>query len=212
VDRLLHRYYTDDGEGDGWLVLSAASEQFDFGFGPPPAHRSRLWNVFSPLFNGRKTVREKLLRLADDLKQLDALDYEAARRLMSSRTQSARAASVLDGPLIHKTQGIDEYSFDVVFGRVAQQRALVVMLGLSAYKHDLQKYPDTLDSLTPEYLAEVPLDAFTQEPFVYERVSDADYRLGPIVPLTTWMYYERWMSEYGYRPDSYVPQRSPQKP
>lgn len=212
IDRLLDRYYTDDGHGDGWLVLSAASDLFTLGLGPRPTERTRLWNVFSPLFSGRKTVRAKLTSQTDDFRQLDGRDFDAARRFLASRSRSQHGGSVLDGPVFELTQGIEEYKFNAVFRRVTLRRALVVMLALSAYKHDHAEYPDTLDALAPAYLADVPLDAFTQRPFRYQKTSEATYELGPARQLPDELHQYWWMSELGYGADSYLPQRSPEKP
>jgi len=212
IDHLLDHYYTDDGHGDGWLVLSAASDRIavTFGYWSPPGARSRLWNMFSPLFNGRSGVRHKLVSLNEDLRQLDGLDFEAAKGLLASRAQSPRGGSVLDGPLIGMTQGIDEYRFNATFQRVVRRRALVVMLGLSAYKHEHAEYPDTLDALTPAYLAEVPLDVFTQQPFRYQKVSASEYGLGPARELP-WNLFAGWWSD---TPDyqTYLPRRTPKQP
>jgi hypothetical protein len=212
IDRLLDRYYTDDGHGDGWLVLSAASDLFTLGFGPSPTERTRLWNVFSPLFSGRQTVRAKLMIQTEDFRQLDGLDFDAARRSLASRSRSQHGGSVLDGPVFQLTQGIEEYEFNAVFRRVTLRRALVVMLALSAYKHDHAEYPDTLDALAPEYLADVPLDALAQQPLRYQKTSEATYELGPAHEFPDELYQNWWMSELGYEANSYLPQRSPDKP
>ncbi len=212
VDRLLDRYYTDDGRGNGWLVLSAASEQMTLMYGSPATARSRAWNIFSPLFSDRRTVRAKLLGLTDDLGQLDGMNYQAAKRFLADRPQSGAGGSVLDGPLFELTQGVDEYTFQQLFEQVARRRALVVMLALSAHKHARGAYPDALDSLRPDFLSEVPLDALTRRPFRYEQLPEGDYDLGPgtIKEETTGLFHNWWTPPQAYRHDSYVPQRTPE--
>lgn len=211
VDRLLDRYYTDDGHGNGWLVLSAASEQLTLFYASPATDRSRVWNIFSPLFSDRRTVRAKLLGLTDDFRQLDQMTYEEAQHLFANRSQSGRGGSVLDGPLLELTQGVDEYTFQQSFEQVARRRALVVMLALSAHKHARGVYPETLDALTPDCLTEVPLDALTGRPFRYERLAEGDYDLGPGVTEeeTTALFDNWWTPPEAYRPNSHVPQRTP---
>jgi hypothetical protein len=209
IDRLLDRYYTDDGHGNGWLVLSAACEQMTLFYGVPPTERSRAWNVFSPLFSNRRAVRAKLLGLNDDLRKLDQFDYEAAKQFLASRPQSGRGGNVLDGPLFELTQGVNEYTFDQLFEQVMRRRALVVMLALSAYKHTHGEYPGTLDVLVPDVLSEVPHDALTSRAFQYEKLPENDYDLGPVATEqgTANVPHNWWISPQDYRPGSYVPQR-----
>jgi hypothetical protein len=211
VDRLLDRYYTDDGSGNGWLVLSAASEQMTLLYGTPGTERSRAWNVFSPLFSDRQTIRAKLLGLSDDLKQLDEMSYAEAGRFLADRQRSGRGGSVVDGPLFELTQGIDEYTFDQEFERVMRRRALVIMLALSACKQAHGAHPATLDLLVPELLPAVPRDALTNRPFQYTVLPDGDYDLSSdpggeddVSMIHTWR-----VPPDAYRSGSYVPQRAP---
>ena len=210
VDRLLDRYYTDDGQGNGWLVLSAASEQMTLFYGTPATARSRAWNIFSPLFSNRNAVRSKLLGLTADLRQLDQMSYAEARRFLANRPQSGRGGSVVDGPLVELTQGVDEYTFSQLFERVIRRRALVVMLALSAYKHAHGAYPETLDALAPSFLQDVPLDALTNRPFQYEKLPEGNYDLGPgtIEQEAAGVLRNWWRSDEAYPTNSYVPRRS----
>ena len=214
IDLLLDRYYTDDGHGDGWLVLSATTDRSPWAYGPRPTSRGRFWNVFSPLFSSRKDIRAKLTRVREDFRQLGTMDYDETQRFLTTQQQSPRASSVLDGPLMQLTQGIDIYSFDGVFSCVMRRHALVVMLALSAYRHEHDTYPDTLDALSPAYLTEIPLDIVTRQPFSYERVSDVEYKLGPggNESLPDDLYQQSWMSRLGYQSDSYLPRRISKQP
>ena len=209
VDRLLDRYYTDDGSGNGWLVLSAASEQMTLFYGTPATERGRAWNVFSALFSDRETVRAKLLGLSDDLEQLDEMNYAEAGRFLANHQQSGRWGSVVDGPLFELTQGVDEYTFDLQSQRVMRRRALVIMLALSAHQQVHGAYPATLDELAPGLLATVPRDARTNRPFQYTVLPDGDYDLSPDTSgegaepaIHSW-----WAPTDAYRAGSYVPQR-----
>ncbi len=51
----------------------------------------------------------------------------------------------------------------------AQQRLTLLAAALKLHQLRHGEYPDTLDALAPDPLAEIPLDPFTNEPFVYER-------------------------------------------
>jgi hypothetical protein len=210
VDNLLDRYYTDDGDGNGWLVLSAASEQMTLFYGSRSTSRSRAWNVFSPLFNDRKTMRAKLLSLTDDLRQLDQMSYAEATQFLANRQQFGRGGGVVDGPLMQLAQGVDEYTFMQLFDQVAKRRALVIMLALSGHKHTHSTYPHALDTLSPEFLPEVPLDAPSAGPFQYQILPDGDYDLRPgaIAGGAGAFPYHQWQPDGAYRPNSYVPQRS----
>jgi len=50
----------------------------------------------------------------------------------------------------------------------AEARLTRVFLGLRCYQLENGRLPATLDELMPKYLAEVPVDPFTERPFVYE--------------------------------------------
>jgi hypothetical protein len=49
----------------------------------------------------------------------------------------------------------------------ARHRLLQIALALARYRSERRQYPQTLAELSPEYLAEIPLDPFTDEPMVY---------------------------------------------
>ncbi len=51
----------------------------------------------------------------------------------------------------------------------AQQRLTLLAAALKLHQLRHGEYPDALDALAPDPLAEIPLDPFTNEPFVYER-------------------------------------------
>ena len=55
-------------------------------------------------------------------------------------------------------------------------RLLMIDLALRAYQADHRDYPAKLESLTPQYLTEVPLDPFSGKSFVY-RPSEKDFVL-----------------------------------
>jgi hypothetical protein len=207
IQQLLDRYYTDDGDGNGWLVLSAVHDvQFMFGMGSSTP-RSGLWNLFSPLFNDRRTMAAKFVRQFQVLERLDSVDYRGGRRIAVLQRQPEHGISVLDGPLLEATSGIDPESFQVAFAQVMRRRASVVMLALSAYKHERGEYPATLEALVPNYLEKVPLDAFTHEPFRYARDSPSSYDLAPARPLDEELYRTWLLRDLDFPCDSYLPQR-----
>lgn len=66
--------------------------------------------------------------------------------------------------------------------RVAEDRNLAnsslahIGFALAAWRREQGEYPESLDMLAPDLLAEVPLDPFTQKSFTYRR-TDTGYRL-----------------------------------
>ncbi len=62
------------------------------------------------------------------------------------------------------------------YNRVAR-----VTLAISLYRADRGTYPQSLDDLSPTYLARIPSDLFTEKPLVYARSSDGYmlYSVGP---------------------------------
>ncbi|WP_146445139.1 hypothetical protein [Botrimarina colliarenosi] len=60
-------------------------------------------------------------------------------------------------------------SFSAEDRSCAQQRLTLLIAALKLHQLQHGEYPETLDALTPEPLAEIPLDPFTNEPFRYER-------------------------------------------
>src|SRR5262245_25009225 len=55
-------------------------------------------------------------------------------------------------------------------------RNLQIAFALAAYQRDNTRYPDSLDALTPKYLAKIPNDLFTDKPLIY-RKTDSGYSL-----------------------------------
>ncbi len=54
------------------------------------------------------------------------------------------------------------------FRGLADLRGTRLLLALRIYHIERGALPDTLDALAPDYLPEVPLDPFTERPFIYE--------------------------------------------
>ena len=180
LDDVLSRYYTDDGTGDGWLVLSSTGDLTNSMFASSNSPRSRVWNIFSPLFYGRAKVRRIFAELPEQYRALDNMTWPEAEEYIRVHTDNvSEDRSVLMGPLAAWASRIDGDRFQNEFARVACTRALVVMLALSAYKYDHGQYPDSLDLLAPAYVDTVPLEACSNAPFAYKLRPDGTYQLGP---------------------------------
>lgn len=178
---VLDRFYTDDGDGDGWLALSEMGGIMMMPGGSP--ERSKGWNLLSPAFNGRAAMSAKLTAFESELRRIDALPYEQGRTRLSHATE--RSLSVADGPFAivlrqHATWSDHQYATEIM--RLIRVREALLALALSMYRHDHGEYPASLAGLVPSYLDDIPIEPITARPFVYERTSDGGFRLSPRLP------------------------------
>ncbi len=167
---LLDRHYTDDGQGNGWLVISSLPRSSWIGFSNASETRCGLWNIASPLFNDRRTVAAKLAGLGDSLRRVDDVDLD---EIVATLKPARARLSLLDGPLADMHSNSDSECVAAAVLELMWRRAAVVMVSLSAYTAEHGEYPDELAGLAPEYLAELPMDLLTNADFVY-RCSGVD--------------------------------------
>ncbi|HUW60136.1 MAG TPA: hypothetical protein VMZ06_03940 [Candidatus Bathyarchaeia archaeon] len=50
---------------------------------------------------------------------------------------------------------------------------LTLMLAIEKYKREHGQYPDRLEALAPDYVPQVPMDAFSGKPFIYKKSADS---------------------------------------
>lgn len=164
--------YTDDGQGDGWLVLAA----FDHvGSGTlATEYRSGSWNALSFLYNGRTTVMAKIA--AEEAKYQRAIElpfHDSVRMLRDE--QNTVELNVLDGPAYSSTW------FDRTVVRNYRNQfeisSAIVAAALSAYRTQHGHYPSQLSDLQPEILAEIPRDPFGTGPLCYQLEPDNTFIL-----------------------------------
>lgn len=177
VEGFLDRHYTNDGAGNGWLVLSSTEPHPAAAALTATGPRSGVWNLFSPIFNDRRTVAAKLYGLEQALSRVDEQAYGEAMNTL--RVWGARRAqmNVLDGPAGIMLYSLDFAGLEPVMQDVVWRRAAAVMVALSAYKHNHGAYPEALAELVPDYLRAVPKDLLANRPFVYERSDGSNYVL-----------------------------------
>lgn len=185
IQGFLDEHYTDDGHGNGWLVLSTIDMSFFGMTGVRPTRRSGFWNLFSPLFNDRRTVTAKLTSLHSQFRDIDRLDYGGVREALRRQSDTQDRPGILDGPLFDAVRNFDPDTLTPVFRDLMWRRAAVVILALSAYKHEHGEYPAELGALVPDYLSELPDDLRTASPFVYERTGPDAYALRPAKPVSS---------------------------
>jgi len=60
---------------------------------------------------------------------------------------------------------------------ITQQRLTLLAAALATYRMRQGEYPETLDELVPAVLTKLPLDLYTEQPFIYDRKPDGGYLL-----------------------------------
>ncbi len=172
---ILDTTYTDDGNGDGWLVLSHLQSASIHSWAAE--RRCGAWNILSPAFNSRKIVAGKIDRLRAEYEAALTLPFEQARTLLA--TCEARSFfGIADGPLaVQSASPVMGNLLRNVTHHVAGRRATLIAIALSAYRTERGHYPHSLDELVPIYLEELPLDPFGDRPFHYTLKKDEDYGL-----------------------------------
>ncbi|NOY42151.1 MAG: hypothetical protein GXP26_09985 [Planctomycetes bacterium] len=72
-------------------------------------------------------------------------------------------------------------SLDAITGAedraITTQRLTLVAAALAVYRARQGEYPESLDELSPAILPALPLDLYTEKPFIYKRKSDGGYLL-----------------------------------
>ena len=182
LEQVLDAAYTDDGRGDGWLVLN---HFVDTSIAlPANTPRSGGWNALSILYNDRRTVAGKIQRFRE------ACEWAAAARteefgIGAERIESAaRHFSVVDGPLASRALDTStSHLYHLVYLHCAMRSGSSTAVALSAFRHDHGTYPAALDELLPDYMDELPRDPFRDSPLGYIRHNGGDdyvlYSAGP---------------------------------
>ena len=175
LERQLDMSYTDDGEGNGWLVLS----HLDNFYGPIWSARRRCgaWNILSPLFNNRRTVADKIATLRALLEQVGNLPYGQAQAVLEAN-DAHTVFWITDGPLAFAGRGaLRQRLYELIVKKVAGRRAAILAVALSAHRADHGQYPSSLDQLLEAYLSQLPLDPCNDQPWHYVRQEDGSYLL-----------------------------------
>ena len=175
--------YSDDGEGNGWLVMGGQPALNTWlgglGAGPPVRVRSRLWNLLSPLYNDRRTVTAKVVALREAQARVADLSY--AEAVEGSREIDARSCyGPLDGPHLEMLGTFDVGMvriYQVLVRAAAMRRAARLMVALNRFQAENGTYPAALDQLVPEFLDALPTDPFCAGPFGYRLSREYGYVL-----------------------------------
>jgi len=160
----LDEFFTDDGRGRGWLVVSHARPRWQVDYDAQPRTRSVLWNLTSPAFVDRATARAELERLVALITTLDDADW----RGVDGRVCIERLAPLLE----YVPTGFELNRIHESVHEVAARRVAALSVALAAYRAKHGEYPETLAALVPELLPAVPHDPYAGAPYEYRRTRD----------------------------------------
>ena len=144
------------------------------------------WNALLVRFN--KQVDQRINKLDGDPSKMrgtlsrelqsigfDSLTSDAeilARRLALRGADPKGKADMVAALFVNDYLGSLKYLCES--SEVCQTRQEVgeVALGLFQYKSDHGAFPENLNALTPNYLNELPVDRFSDEPMIYKQLGD----------------------------------------
>ncbi|UCG17587.1 MAG: hypothetical protein JSV19_06055 [Phycisphaerales bacterium] len=166
LERIIDAGWTDDGYGNGWLVLSHLNSTWQPDWTSSP--RVGAWNMLSPFFNDRRTVRGKVALLREVYESAADLPYREAMSVLEA-VESPRMFNLTDGPLSLSLMFPISNMCRRSVSTSASRRATIVALALSAYRHDHGEYPVSLEELLNGYLDVIPMDPYADDVLRYRR-------------------------------------------
>ncbi|UCF34435.1 MAG: hypothetical protein JSV78_03855 [Phycisphaerales bacterium] len=165
LNLILDSYYTDDGTGRGWFVLSTWSSPLLAGNRHSDS-QSGAWNIISPLFNDRIRVASKINRLQDVLLSVSVLSYDEADQVLS-QLSAKPFFSFLDPPFKYWLFGEYERKFAGCVQYTTYRRVLLLSLAISKHRLSHGRYPRQLTELPTDVISAALEDPYTQKPFGY---------------------------------------------
>lgn len=179
----IYRCFSDNANGNGWLVLGAQpdAEALRSGVWPTPVvDRSRLWNLLSVLYHDRRTVEARVRRHWSQRLEAGLQPYAAAVRTLAELDPQPLFGPA-HGPWLHAVERHGRVETKIILqGQVraiAKRRAAQIMVALSRFRGERGHYPARLENLALRLISSLPVDPFCGGPFAYRRVSDDDYVL-----------------------------------
>lgn len=146
------------------------------------------WNIVLEKINNYYDELVESLSLQDRAKRREAIDYKLnelwemnfdaknkpwKRILMSRNNRSETVADIILSLLVPALQpaitSLDRSTTHLEMIKLAS--------ALAVYRTQHSEYPQQLEDLVPDILEEMPLDLYTNQPFVYERKEDGGYLL-----------------------------------
>ena len=135
----------------------------------------------APTFSQRDAAIKELANEVDALATRSKSPGQAFKSILTGRSISSTATDHVTGVLISLFIPSVRDVF-IAEERSRQQASLTqAAFALAAHKTMHGDYPESLDELTPEFIATVPLDSFSGQQLVYKHTSDGYvlYSVGP---------------------------------
>lgn len=158
--------YTCDADGDGWLLLSRLPSPTGVNQ-PGPFDRCGAWNLLSILYHGRRTEMSKLEAAREMV--MAVVDMPFSEAMDHFRTARGPPITMVDGvgAEIRRFQENVPAQYVLAVSLTATRNAALVMMAISAFRHEHHRLPGTLDELVPDFIDELPRDAFDGGPMKY---------------------------------------------
>lgn len=170
---VVQRTHTDDGTGDGMLILASMAElSASTGAPGPSVGGYPITNVIGYFLPSRKeTIARGDAYYDTTIARIDGTSVDPATAELASRELPPQFR------LLH----IMLPAHDAVTVRQmhdATLRGTIIMLALERHAADTGAYPETLESLAPAFLPALPKDPLAGDgAFIYEQLDDGGYRL-----------------------------------
>jgi len=171
------RTYTDDGSGSGILMLKGL-QAFEFN-DMMPGQETWLDVVAAPVASAIMPTRREFRERREEI--FRHLEEQQAKPLWERGESLSRESfdETEDSPLAHMRWrfllvSLPAFSQTLTSASLhtMQLQATRVAIALERFKRNAGHYPDTLDPLVPEYLAEVPPDRYDGQPMRYKLDDD----------------------------------------
>ncbi|GMU23323.1 MAG: hypothetical protein AMXMBFR13_34020 [Phycisphaerae bacterium] len=166
--RRVDNFYTRDPRGNGHVVVYSG-----------PAERMAenlfyLGNLFSPLFDDRRTAEAAVMARHDALMKVPELPAQEVQR---------EAGALAELPLRPTDIAVrDDFAsmrrmYELCLRCQVNSADTLASLALYRFRHRHGAYPDRLDQLVPDLLPELPADPFSGQPLCYRKTDDGGFLL-----------------------------------
>lgn len=159
--------YSDDGHGDGYLVVTAADPVLAMGGAASlsgPSFVDKMRNLEAIFLPTRREAIAQAGSFFERLKTAAALpgpERTLALDAMAADAEHSREILLkMIAPAMART--VENYSVAMM-----KRNAIVVMLAIECYRAAHGELPPTLTALVPAFLPELPVDCLCDEPFRY---------------------------------------------
>lgn len=187
VEDILQRFYSDDGNGDGYYIGGSRMDELYAEWGIPKPKAMTLLTAIQPVQSAvmpsRKQINERVRLFLDAAASDDALPpwRHAERKSDAAYAQMMNSGLYLAVPFLSSLMnGQDDSPMRRSFSdrdRVEGLRsAVLVALAIESYRREHGAWPADLAALVPSHLPRVPLDPFDGMPMRYKAPSTPDAR------------------------------------